>query len=202
MRRANDFYPTPEWATRELLDIVPISGLVRECCAGDGQIVNPLRRAGLVVVTNDIDRQWPADHHFDAAQQWPHGIGLADWVITNPPFNRAAEIIPMAHNHSRIGMAMLLRLSFLEPVEDRGAWLNRNPPTTLVVLPRISFTGDGRTDSVTCAWMVWEKSIFAETRIIVAENPKFAPRPNGATQRRFGEQFGTGIMSTDIGPLP
>lgn len=31
-----------------------------------------------------------------------------------------------------------------------------NPPTRVYVCPRTSFTGDGRTDSVTCAWMIWE----------------------------------------------
>ena len=55
---------------------------------------------------------------------------------------------------------------------DRGAWLNEHPPTTLIVLPRISFTGNGKTDSVTCAWMVWEKNAITQ-RIIVAKNGKF-----------------------------
>jgi hypothetical protein len=27
----------------------------------------------------------------------------------------------------------------------------------LIVLPRISFTGNGKTDSVTCGWFIWIK---------------------------------------------
>jgi hypothetical protein len=98
-----------------------------------------------------------------------------DWIVTNPPFNVAAQIVPNAFNHAVKGIAMLLRLSYLEPVEDRGAWLNSHPPSDLIVLPRISFTGDGKTDSVTCAWMVWRKNA-TQQRIIVAENPKFTVR--------------------------
>jgi hypothetical protein len=67
---------------------------------------------------------------------------------------------------------MLLRLSYLEPTEDRGAWLNSHPPTDLIVLPRISFTGNGKTDSVTCAWIVWRKQCNTQ-RIAITGNPKF-----------------------------
>lgn len=171
-RRPNDFYPTPEWATHELLSQVEIRGSVLECCAGAGDIASPLRRSGLMVITNDIDGRHLTDCHFDAVLPWPVGNGMPDWVVTNPPFSLAPEIVPMAYNRSRIGVAILLRLSFLEPVENRGHWLNQHPPTTLIVLPRISFTGDGKTDNVTCAWMVWDKRATAQ-RIAVARNPKF-----------------------------
>lgn len=54
---------------------------------------------------------------------------------------------------------MLLRVSFLEPCNDRAEFLAAHPPR-LFVLPRISFTGDGKTDNVTCAWYVWDKEAF------------------------------------------
>lgn len=210
MRRKNDFYPTPDWATETLLDRHAMKGSSAfECCVGDGAISRVLqKRFRDCVWTNDIVMAGVIDQHYklDAAEakNWQeHWTGFHgfDWVITNPPFNRAAEIVPLAYRYAQIGIAMLLRLSFLEPVEDRGAWLNQHPPTKLIVLPRISFTGDGKTDSVTCAWMIWEKQ-WARQEIIVAENPKFAEPKLIPTQRRFGEQFGTGIMTNDIGPLP
>lgn len=70
-----------------------------------------------------------------------------------------------------VGVAMLLRLSYLEPTKDRGHWLNDHPPTQMIVLPRISFTGDGKTDSVTCAWMIWHKQ--GKGTITIERNPKF-----------------------------
>lgn len=180
MRRKNDFYPTPEWATQTLLDRYEMKGTSAfECCVGDGSISRVLeQRFSDCVWTNDIVTAGVIFQHYtlDAAdpknwqEHWAGQMGFG-WVITNPPFNRAAEIVPLAYRYAGIGIAMLLRLSFLEPVEDRGSWLNDHPPTSMIVLPRISFTGNGKTDSVTCAWMIWEKG--KQGTITVAENPKF-----------------------------
>jgi hypothetical protein len=55
---------------------------------------------------------------------------------------------------------MMLRLSFKEPTEHknpRGPFLETNPLTRELVMPRYSFTGDGKTDSITTAWMIWAK---------------------------------------------
>lgn len=210
MRRQNDFYPTPQWATSELASRVSIRGNVFECCVGDGAIANALRGDRAFLYTGDIDPYWSPmvcgdalDKQFwdDAEERvrsdYDFDVDI-DWVVTNPPFNAAAQIVPIAFNRAAKGIAMLLRLSYLVPTEDRGAWLNSHPPTDLIVLPRISFTGDGKTDSVTCAWMVWDKRASGQS-IVIAENPKFRIRP---TERRYGEQFGVGIMTNDIGPLP
>lgn len=177
MRRKNDFYPTPEWATAELMKHVSIRGCVFECCVGDGAIARPLATDRTFVYTGDIDSGWSPMVLGDANDKgfWDAAESLVsdwiDWVVTNPPFNEASTIVPIAYNRAAKGIAMLLRLSFLEPVELRGAWLNEHPPTSMIVLPRISFTGNGKTDSVTCAWMIWEKG--KQGTITVAENPKF-----------------------------
>lgn len=114
--------------------------------------------AGLAVETNDIDPSKPTDTHYDASlSAYWDAPGEADWIVSNPPFSAAALIVPLAVAHANLGVAMLLRLSFLEPVENRVAFLEQHPPTDFIVLPRISFTGDGKTDSVTCAWMIWDK---------------------------------------------
>jgi len=61
-----------------------------------------------------------------------------------------------------------LRLSYLEPCQNRAQWLADHPLTKLIVLPRISFNGSGKTDSCTTAWMIWDKRDDAKTEIIVA----------------------------------
>ena len=159
-RRALDQYFTPASATRELLKHIDVdTKYVLECCSGDGAITRELKEHRAVVKTNDIDRALTADYYEDVAdeQGWYPFPGGGHWVISNPPFNQAAQIIPLAYNYASVGIAMLLRLSFLEPCLDRDLWLAAHPPTKLIVLPRISFTGDGKTDNVTCAWMVWLK---------------------------------------------
>lgn len=161
MRQTFDFYPTPEWATKSLLNQVPeitmgVSFL--EPCNGKGAISKVLDShiINSDIQTNDIDIKQEADYHFDAVrkQVWQN-FKPVNWVITNPPFSSAFPILDNAYTHAKIGVAFLLRLSFLEPTYDRQEFLDEHPPHKLIVLPRISFTGDGKTDSVTAAWFIW-----------------------------------------------
>jgi hypothetical protein len=135
-----------------------LCGSVLEPCSGDGAIVEPLKEEARItsVRTNDLDRRFVADSHDDATDpRWWSSLPQHDWVITNPPFVDAHQIVPLACKHAKEGVAMLLRITYLEPCEGRAVWLAENPPDGLIVLPRISFTGDGSTDSATCAWMIW-----------------------------------------------
>ncbi len=153
-RVANDFYPTHERVTQALLSREMIAGTICEPCAGEGHIVRVLESKGLFVSPNDIT--WP--HGFDMTQ--PENWLLRDWTITNPPFNKATPILQNAYEHSRIGVAFLLRLSYLEPCVDRARWLQLHPPTRVIILnPRPKFRSDTNgSDSVTTAWFVWRKS--------------------------------------------
>lgn len=168
-RRNLDQYFTPAHATHELQRRVRIEGSVLECCSGDGGISKALvLQTGEPIITNDIDDALAADFHFDATKpdEW---LVKTDWIVSNPPFNCAPQIIPLAYVNAAVGIAMLLRLSYLEPCESRvvasrrGKWLQQHPPTQLIVLPRISFTGNGKTDNVTCAWFVWDKRVESDT---------------------------------------
>lgn len=159
-RRAFDFYPTPRWATETLLAELPELAHARalECCSGQGDLSEPLKRSGAAVITNDVNPHVDADFHLNARD--PHAwksLPAVDYVVTNPPFAEAMEILRHAYAHANVGVAFLLRLSFAEPTEERGIWLAEQPISRLIVIPRISFTGDGKTDNVTTAWFVWHK---------------------------------------------
>lgn len=172
MRRAWDAYFTPRAAVESLLSLVDISGRVMEPCAGEGAIAGPLAGYGCEVITNDLNPSMPTLMHHDAtdAAWWTRGGGVP-WVVSNPPFSLASTIVPLAVKSATVGVAMLLRLSWLEPCGDRVDFLITHPPTGLIVLPRISFTGDGKTDNVTCAWMVWSK-IRQPQRIEIVPKPR------------------------------
>lgn len=176
-RRHLDKYYTPAFATRELLNHIHLTGNVLECCSGDGAISKELKvscskhlGSGATIWTNDIDVEMQADFHSDMTQPWPFKFHNFQWIVTNPPFNQAPQIVPRAYDMASDGIAMLLRLSYLEPCfsrkSNRAQWLSEHPPNQLIVLPRISFTGNGKTDSVTCAWMIWVKG-STEQRIRV-----------------------------------
>lgn len=162
MRRAHDFYETPAWQTRALLRHQPdISGVVLDPCVGAGSIASVLRRPGVTIRTNDWDRVHTADHHLDASSADLYtAVGPVDWVITNPPYTMplCLEMVARAVEHARVGVAMLLRISFREPTRHRhprGPWLAAHPISRVLTLPRYSYTQDGRTDAVTTEWCIW-----------------------------------------------
>ncbi|MEO9127900.1 MAG: hypothetical protein ABI262_24915 [Microcoleus sp.] len=182
MRRSNDFYATESAVTKVLLDkvsLISIAGSISEPCAGDGAIVDVLCDEHTTnVYTNDIDPQWHCDSNFDASNRdtWEHWRDfnrLPNWTITNPPFNQAHLILPLAYEYSAVGVAFLLRLSYLEPAGERGGnrgeWLQSHSQnlSNLIIFgqPRPSFTGNNKTDLCTVAWMVWMKHHRSGTKV-------------------------------------
>lgn len=172
VRREFDYYPTPAWMTRALLRRCSVFDVL-EPCSGDGAISNVLIAAGLKVITNDYDELRPSQFHLDMTlrQSWealtyPFTSNRTHWGVTNVPFNLADQIVPLAVDRLH-GFASILRLSWLEPTASRQRFLDKYPPTRLIVLPRHDFKGRGQTDSVTSAWFVWEKNEAARRGIEV-----------------------------------
>jgi len=151
--------------TRALIAHVPeIRGNVMECCVGDKSIDAVLVKDSDydVLFTNDIDPTKSAYRHLCASDPHLYKDLDVDWVITNPPYAMplCTNIVANAIKHARVGVAMMLRISFEEPtakVNPRGPFLEANPLTRKLVMPRHSFTGNGKSDSATTAWMIWSK---------------------------------------------
>ena len=158
-----------EYWQAETVHRSPLEGLILEPTAGDLAIVNALQqwtgnRARFL--TNDINPDMPTDLHYDATDQafWDRqSVGLANWVITNPPFGHAPLIVPKAYAAAQRGVAMLLRLSWLEPCQDRRGFLTDHPPNYLYTFNprpkfRLSKKGKPATDNVTVSWFIWDKA--------------------------------------------
>lgn len=153
-------FETPGHYVEPLLELIgPLDcSTVFEPCVGRGHIARYLRDS--ILVTNDLDPTVEANTHRDArlAEAWPTNGLPIDWTITNPPFDSALPILAQALLHSR-NVAMLVRLSFLEPTRSRAAFFLEHQPTDLIILPRYSFRqndkGKRQTDSVTCCWLVF-----------------------------------------------
>ena len=135
-----DDYPTPPWATRALCEVLEGEGhdLSRlsawEPCCNRGHMARPLAEAFGSVFTSDVmDCGWDgqqavADFLIDWAQEAPE----VDFVITNPPFRLAAEVIARGLERARIGVAVFVRTAFVEGV-SRYETLFRDRPEALVL---------------------------------------------------------------------
>ena len=134
-------------------------GGVRDPCGGTGSIAGLL--PGDRGITNDWDTSHAADWHLDAAGPEVYAAaGPVDWVVTNPPYRMplCLDLVARAVREARVGVAMLLRISFREPTRHRhprGPWLAAHPISRVLTLPRYSYTQDGRTDAVTTEWCLW-----------------------------------------------
>jgi hypothetical protein len=168
-RSDRDAHWTPAEGTRHLLRWCPevLGQDVWEPCAGAGWMRDTLRdEGGCLVRASDIVPMGEGIEEMDALARQDRWHG---WIVTNPPFNLAIQIAQHALSLSP-RVALLVRLSFLEPTRERGPFLARRPPDRVIITPRMRFPrGDGLpqrgTDSVTTAWLVWG---VAPGRVIVS----------------------------------
>ena len=87
-----------------------------------------------------------------------------DVAISNPPFNLAREIIEKAMKDVKDGgfVIMLLRLNYFGSKARKDMWETQLPKYCFVHHRRMSFTDDGRTDSIEYCHMVWQKGHYPE----------------------------------------
>lgn len=164
-REPNDFYRTPAWCVRRILEARDFTSFVwwYEPCCGDGAIVSAVndyyqgeRLAWQIADINGGAMEklmpWVGRWSVDRAQEFkPEGNGKGI-CITNPPYSEATEIARrLVEVCDRV--LLLLPLSFLGS-RRRHAWLRANPPDLFVLPNRPSFTGAG-TDASEYAWFTW-----------------------------------------------
>lgn len=114
-----DDYPTPCWATRALCELVIpkgyLGGSVREPAANRGFMVKALKPYFESVAASDIfdyEEGFPvADFLLPQPDSYTE---ISDWMITNPPFNKAAEFVRRGFEIANYGVAVLVRASWLE----------------------------------------------------------------------------------------
>ena len=162
-----EFFPTPPWATRALPDVVlPMLGVNRdlgviwEPCAGLRHMADPLSDYGYVLATDihlyssalDVERLDFLAGDRDSLQH-------SSWIITNPPFTLAAQIVRRALCIAAEGVAMLLRLQWLESGE-RFKLFSETPPSLVAIfserVPMCEGGWDPALSTATAyAWFVW-----------------------------------------------
>lgn len=174
-RHKSDYYVTPvDQITKflkEFKTVESLEGNILDPCAGGDEkhkMSYPvaLEREGVNpenIITVDIRKDSRAqirENYLDIQCK-----GDFDMIITNPPFKIARDIIDKALNDVNDGgfVIMLLRLNYFGSQKRFDLWQDNLPKYCYVHHKRMSFTDNGKTDSIEYCHMVWQKNL----------NPKF-----------------------------
>ena len=174
-----DFFPTPPWATRALLEhVLPVDrfagsfvGTTTNTCwepaAGEGHMASVLGEYFAGVWRSDV---------FDygglnaCGSFVGEGADVAqcprtppDWVITNPPFNLGKEFVLRALATARVGVAVLVRSAWLEGVDRYSSLFGPMPPEIVAPfverVPMVRGRWDPDASTATAySWVVWARN--------------------------------------------
>lgn len=171
-----EFFPTPPWATRALVERV-LRHLRREgqCqfqnawepACGEGHMAEVLREYFLHVEASDA-----YEYEYRGARAATFKCDFLteahpeayDWIITNPPFRKSTDFVLKAIALAGTGVAMFVRLSWIEGVTRYEKLLRHNPPSLLSVfterapLHKARWEPQGSTLTA-YAWIVWIKGM-------------------------------------------
>lgn len=165
-----DFFPTPPWATRALVEHVIHGGgwaagmladmVAEDPCCGAGDMVRPLAEYfGEVRATDVHDYGWG---HVVADWLQPVKVARApDFCIFNPPFRLAEAFVARALGlGTRQAVCALVRTAFLEGTGRHERLFSVHRPlavaqfTERVVMHKGRLSATGSTATAYC-WIVW-----------------------------------------------
>lgn len=176
---ALDFFPTPPWATRALLQhVIPDAcGTVWEPAAGERHMADVLDEHPLFpwVTATDVHDYG----RLDAVGSFT-GEGLdviatpsprPSWIITNPPFNLALDFAERALREAGAGVALLVRTAWIEGGERYERLFRDRPPAVVAQFVERVPMVKGRWDpdastSTSYVWIVWQARSAGGTRLV------------------------------------
>lgn len=168
VREPEDFYTTPSWCVRRLLEAwsPPAGDLWLEPSAGNGAIIRSVKAIRddmhwLAVEKRDEEREAltidRCAFYLENFLTFPFPAStfrMVSVVIGNPPYAHAEEFIHRARSLCpRAEIVFLLRMAFVSS-RERSAFMQAEPPDLDVLPDRPSFTGEGG-DSADYAWLHW-----------------------------------------------
>jgi hypothetical protein len=193
-RDALDFFPTPPWGTRALVEIVLRDRLgfdlemtrIWEPAAGEGHMAEVLREyKPACVFASDVHRYPEARGRIDRIGSFTgegldvvkapdfrlheRGPGL-DFVITNPPFNLAEQFLERALREAEV-VCLLLRSNFIDTQGRYERVFSKTPPLCVAQFAERLPMHEGRWDpdgdtATSYAWFVWARGNTEDTRLI------------------------------------
>ena len=200
-----DYFPTPPWAARAGGELIarldPGQWTALEPAAGGGHMAHGLRPYFASVTESDIHQHdgGAAEFIVDFLSEEAEGLlPEVDWIVTNPPFVLGDAFVRTAYRRARRGVAMLLRLVFLEG-KARHRLLHEDCPLTVVApfserVPMVKGRWDPDASSATAyAWFIWRKG--------AAGPPMLLPIPPGTKERLADREDVARFNGTAEAPL-
>jgi hypothetical protein len=154
-RKKLDFYPTPVEAVVPLLSHLKANLRFCEPCAGDGALIKHLERAGhKCVAAYDVEPQHDRVAQLDASWLKEDDLNGADFIITNPPWDRT----PM---HQIIARCMIFRPTWMLFDAD---WMHTRQASTylefchaIVSIGRVKWIAKSdSTGKDNCCWYLFD----------------------------------------------
>lgn len=168
-----DFFPTPPFGTRALLEQLFTEYQSGQFClepaAGMADMTNVLKEWFSVVDSYDIvDRGMGFGVRDFLTYSWKENS--YDWVITNPPFNKAEEFIIQGLKVARKGVAVLSRTQLVEGQKRYNNIYSKYPPSTIYTfverLPMFKNRLNRKGSTATSySWFVWKKPLIYTTEL-------------------------------------
>jgi len=161
-----DDFPTPPWATRALCEWLLSKNIaintmtVREPAANRGHMAKPLSEFFKTVEGSDV---YDYGYGFSVKNFiTEEDFSEVDFTITNPPFILAKDFIEKALRTSKVGVAVIVRLAFIEGKDRYNSLFKENPPTYLLQhVERVGICKGTIKKDVAAAtaycWLVWLK---------------------------------------------
>lgn len=182
-----DFYPTAPWGGRAGGELVrqldPAAIDAWECACGAGHLAFALEDYFKPVWTSDAYDYGQATRYDFADGDAPPF--RADWIITNPPFNRADRFVQRAQQLAGRGVAMLMRAAALETVGRYPVMFGSAPLSVFAPFSERLPLHKGRWDpngstAAFYAWFIWLNPRVARVR---SDGPLIMPIPPGTRAR-------------------
>lgn len=164
-RIPRDFYPTPKEAVAPLIPHLPYQTMFIEPCAGAGDLVCALEDKGMSCLQAfDIEPRWPDAYECDALGDdfWPDNS--ADYIITNPPWDRKI-LHPMIEHFSAMRPTWLLFDADWVHTKQSAPfmpWLRK-----VVSVGRVKWIPDSKmTGKDNCAWHLFDQKATGPTEFV------------------------------------
>lgn len=160
-----DYFPTPPWATRALVEHVLGGRSSRkdlvcwEPACGGGHMSEVLKEYFGEVVSTDIADYGYGESGVDFLDPSSRNRDPVQWIITNPPFNLAEQFAQQRLYGEN--MALLVRTAWLESAGRYERLFSIDPPnvvaqfTERVTMVKGRLAGNGVSSATAYCWVVW-----------------------------------------------